>query len=78
MYTCIFLLEKPFASELETSYPCERNQSLSGLRNPLHILPNAQAWYGFPAKCIQIPLYRTVIFLVRAYAHILDSDLREI
>ena len=30
-------LKKPFASELETSYPYQRNQSLSGLRNPLHI-----------------------------------------
>ena len=37
---CMFVcshLKKPFASELETSYPYQRNQSLSGLRNPLHI-----------------------------------------
>ena len=76
MYTCVYLLGKPFSSNLETH---TNEINVSQVSATLYtFMPNTYAWCGNVAKCIQIPLYRTVIFLVRAYAHILDSDLREI
>ena len=42
------------------------------------LLANTQAWCGYAAKCIQIPLYCIVLFLVRAFCVIFAWDLRQI
>ena len=50
LYTCVYLLEKPFASELETH---TNEINVSQVSATLHtFMANAQAWYGFLAKCI--------------------------
>ena len=65
MYTCVYLLEKPFASELET-HTTEIN--VPQVSATLYtFMPNTYAWCGNVANCIQIPLYRIVTFLVCAF-----------
>ena len=44
-----------------------RRPSRSKKRDGRSLLPNTQAWCGYAGKCIQIPLYRTVTLLERAF-----------
>ena len=71
MYTCVDLLEEPFASELETH---TNEINVSQVSATLYkFMANAQAWYGFLAKMytnspvLDCHISRAPLFCVRSW-----------